>query len=210
MKTQPLLRKIVGIGMMSIFTFGFANTMIFAQDAKVNCTVLPSSEGKKLVVSFKNVAQDELTYSIRDHYGYVYTEEKIADAKHYAKVLNLNDLAEGEYIFSYQFNGFEKSTILTLSDSKVEVSDASKLQSFFTPVHWKQNGNKLKLFVDNESQEPLNVSILDSKGQQVFKMYYNEKGDYLKRLDLAKLDEGNYTLIFTKGETNIIDQIVVK
>lgn len=210
MKKSNFLTKAVGIGMMSTFTFGLANNAVFAQDSQVNCTVLPASEGKKLVVSFKQIEGNDLKYSIRDHFGYTYTEEDITGSNQYAKVLNLNDLADGEYIFSYQTNGLEKSTLLTIQGASLKISNKAKLKSYFTPVHWKQDGNKVNLFVDNESREALTVSILNKEGKLVFTRYFNENNDYLKRLDLANLDAGDYTLLFSKGEIDIQEQLVIK
>ena len=207
MKKNVAIKKAISIGMMLMLFIGMSNTMANAQDNGIKCSLLPATKGRKVVLTFRNLEGEEVIYRVRDTRGYVFITKTVEDKDNFAKVLNLSDLPEGEYVFSYTVNGVEKSSRFYAGKEEVTITSPTKLQGFFTPFYCKVEGKSLNVFADNEANETLKVRIYNREsGAMVFARSFNADEDYVKKLDLAGLESGDYEVKVIKGKSVIKEE----
>jgi hypothetical protein len=124
-------------------------------------------------------------------------EEEVNNAE-YARVLNLNELEDGDYKLSVITGVRETEQPLAITRTGLSLN-ATERKEYFAPVI-KLNGQLLDLIVLNNRLTTLKLKIEDIDGNLVYDSEVRNVVKLEKRYNLSQLPAGEYTVVLSVGD----------
>ncbi|WP_157943704.1 MULTISPECIES: hypothetical protein [Arenibacter] len=131
--------------------------------------------------------------------------ENILNAN-YAKKFNLKDLEIGTYYFTIE-NSFSSVVYTFVIDSN-EIRIRNKEENTAKPI-FRKTGDKIAINLFNGDQQKVDIEIVDSRNNTVFKE--STKGELVigKVINFENAINGNYTIIVKDGEETHYQNIFI-
>jgi len=145
--------------------------------------VMNSLEDIKLF--YVNEANSQVNVTLYDVKGRKLYSDRIRSKKGFIQPFNFSNLNEGRYVFEVTD---EEGTIVQEFDHYKTVPSQIK-----TSVYRVKDSDKYRLSVVNESEQPVKISIFDSRLNKVYSESIDNPGSFTKTYDLEKLLENGYT-----------------
>jgi hypothetical protein len=175
----------------------------------VNAADLPSliiDTDKTIVLDFNDWKSTTLNVSITDMSGFEIYEDTILPTKKRTQKFNLKNLPKGYYnvVVSDEYKSV-KYDVKVSNTSVVSVSEGST--SYFPQITTTREVIDINLLALNKK---VNISLMDEKGNSIYNEVINNDPAVTKRLNIANLDRGNYTLRVNIGDASYTELIRLK
>lgn len=174
-----------------------------AKDENPFISIHPIGDEKKVSLVLKNL-KTPTTIRLESAQDGILLEEEITNAE-YARVLNLNELADGSYklVVSSGIRETEQPIALTSTGLRLNISDRKE---FFAPVV-RLNGSLLDVSLLNNNLTTFKLSIEDAEGVQVYEDGARNVVKVEKRYNLSKLPAGEYVVLMSVGDKSYMKTI---
>lgn len=164
-------------------------------------------EGNKLYLSLDNVAT-QTSVRILDPAGFVWIDEKVAEAKSFKKVFDLASLPHGSYRLVIKASGEEIVQPITVSGAELVV-DESKRTAYFE-ASLSQKREQVHLSLSNPSRSVVRFFVLDEKGRMVQQTSIEGQSVIDTDFDLKHLPGGYYTVVVDNGHESFTKRVSLR
>ena len=174
----------------------------------VNADALPTlkiDSKKSFVLNTNDWDNTELALSIVDHHGTLVYEDTILPTERGMKRYNLQLLPKGSY--SVVVRDEYKTVKYDISVSEWEVSSISEgMATFYPQIFTSDNNIDINLL---SLSKKVKISLVDEAGNVLYGEKLVGMPTVTKRLNIAKLEKGEYSLRVSVGD-NYYTQIIKK
>lgn len=205
---KKLYNKIVpGIAIIAIAITGIA----CGQNAKVKTITIVNGD---TTISEKIIGDKEIAEIEKQITMVVSTDENSKDKKVIKKIIiNSDDNKKDELAFAFSMNDKKDGEIeLNIKEDGKEKKVIKKIVSSSETENVNLNldvkKGTVKVDFETSSKEPINVSILDETGKQVFYDSQKTGNKYSKEIKLEK--KGTYFLNIIQNKKTTSDKIIVE
>ena len=174
-----------------------------AKDELPFIAIHPVGAEKKVSLVLKNL-NAPTTIRLESAQEGVLLEEEITHSE-YARVLNLNELAAGNYklVVSTGVRETEQPIFLTRTGLSLNIGDRKE---FFAPFV-VTNGQLLDVSLLNNQLTTFKLKIEDIEGNLVFDDEVRNTVKVEKRYNLSRLPEGEYIVVLNVGDKSYVKTI---
>lgn len=175
----------------------------------INAADLPSltiDTDKSVVLDFNDWNLTALNVSITDNSGVEIYEDTILPTKTRTQKFNLKNLPRGYYnvVVSDDYKSV-KYGVKVSNKSVVSVSEGST--SYFPQINTTREVIDINLLALSKR---VNIALTDEEGNHIYNEVIKNNPAITKRLNIANLDSGNYTLRVNFGGASYQEKIVLK
>jgi len=192
-----------------LFALPFLLAGSISASATDNLKIETDANEKSIYLSFSGEYASEVTILIKDDNEAVLHQEKVSTQKSFSKKFNLKNLPEGFYFL--EISDEQKAVIqpMEVLVSTVEINPSNRFENY-KPVYQFEN-NKLNINLLAINSNTVNIEVIDIQNQSIFNQEFKNAGKpFGQRLDLTKLEKGNYRIITKAGNFTYYKNVEVK
>ena len=184
-----------------LLTFGMlllvSNVSAGNKDAAIK---IINAEQKIFTLNIEGIKSKKYLIEIRDVYGSVLLQQKVSARKQSSKVYNFSKLPIGKYEIQIEGDTYVRKQFVNVLLQKIEVVAEEEVKIFKPSVELEENRIAFNMF--SYKQNTVQVSILDTEGNLIFKEDIKDKLAIHKFYDLVEVPKGAYTVrIDTQGDS---------
>lgn len=151
---------------------------------------------------------EQINLSIIDDYGSILFTEKVTASKTLNRTYNLNEFPAGIYYLEAETTHKVARYKITVSEKQAFLFDKA-LKETIKPV-LKTQKECVILQIENPEKTPIEVSILDSKENEVYSATFEGVSTFNKKFDFSKLNGEQYTFVTSYNNKFFVDSIAIK
>lgn len=169
----------------------------------------PDANEKSIYLSFKGNQSINVLIQIKDENEAILHQEQVINQIDFSKKFNLKNLPEGIYFIEVEDELKEIVQPIEISASNVNVDPSNRIDSY-KPVYQFKN-NKLDINFLAINSEKVTVEVFDFQNLLIFDQEFENAGkSFGERLDLSKLQKGNYRIKVIAGNQTFYKTVKVK
>lgn len=193
MKTMMSIRLwILFLGFSSISLTTLRADEVSYTIGKTTVTLSSEPSGKALLANIRNGSSEIAVVAIKDADGVILKEETIQSASKLTKRYDLSQLAEGDYLLSVTKGLIEKVTPFSVTDTGIVIEENKAFEKFSPMITSADNHLDVNLLLPGAGN--VSVIITNASGEQVFEETIASDMVFNRRLDIAALWPGDYTV----------------
>lgn len=169
---------------------------------------LTSTEGSEKSVVFNIAATQKIEVIISANDGEVLYQKYIQGVKGAKRVYNLDAFPDGNYTFKLVTEKELAEYQISIYNGKTVISEP-KFTETFRPSLTKEK-QIITLNFDNVLKEPVEVTILDDRNEEVYSKVFNAKSAMNKRFNINNSDAKELTFIVKSKTQEYIKVIALR
>ncbi len=190
------------IKMLTLAGIMFLSTSSIAASGELVVMEVTGTTTFKLIV---NDITNSLTIKLIDQNGYVLHQEQANETQGYAKLYNVGDLPNGNYLMELDYGTKIRTYPLTIIGGHVQ-AQSSPSKEYFKPV-LRQKDHLLALSHLSIDNTPLSMIIYDKNNELVFKDQLKGTISRGRQYDISSLTPGEYQVYLTCAGRNYVHTV---
>ena len=185
--------------MAILFLFVFVHSSLAGGNLKTSPLVLKVGKGKKMSViiekgSFSN------SIEIRNPEGAAKLQRAIdVTTSPFLQIFNVETWPLGIYEIIIRSRDKKVVQPIEITENDLTVLNEAR-KEYFVPIIAHQKSKSIKIYMNNNKKEDIEVSIINERGSTIFKKVYRNKLQFKQRYDLRKLRKSVYLVKVTTNK----------
>lgn len=165
-----------------------------------------SVEAKTIAVVAYGYGAVKTDITLKSGNGRVFYKETVSDGINYAKRLDMSEMPNGEYTLEVENNNTFTAIPVIVENASTVIKNADEVTIVKPTI--SVVGDKLNVAFADQVTKEVWVSIFDNDSNRL--AFEKVSADHLKRFDLSKLDNGQYTVRMSTEGKNFIQSLSLK
>lgn len=164
---------------------------------EANISLEPSKSSATVKVHFMNISTSTpATMNVLDQSGDIIYKEVLEGRASYTKKYNFSELKPGKYsmVLKSETVEIQKPFIVGLNGN-VREDKSEAFKKFKPAVIEKNEKEQVHIMFNNSTGAPLSVTLVDKKGNILYKEKVQENENYGRVINLKDVPSGHYTLV---------------
>lgn len=153
---------------------------------------------KSIYLSFNGDESNDVLIQIKDDNEAILHQEQVTNQKAFTKKFNLKNLPEGVYFINVSDELKEIVQPFEISLTSIKIDPSNRFENYKPVYRFKNNKLDINLLAINSNK--VYVEVFDFQNQSIFDQEFENAGKpFGERLDLSKLEKGNYRIKVIAG-----------